>query len=410
MKKINIEIKGPLLTLSGYGVHSRQVARWGLSLPQEFFNVSFIITNWGNTPWLLSDNGDTGTLVSDICARTKPVATGTSLNDISIQIDLPDKWTRIGHETIIGVTAGVETDVVNPDWITHMKNIGLNHLVVPSQHTKNSFMNTEKCFCEGDKPGYIPISVIPESYFDLIFKNEQKDHINVFENSFPKPFNFLVFGQLTGTNPLNDRKNTFYLLKWLCEEFKDDPNVGIVIKTNTGNNSVRDRVTTTSLIKRVISECRPNSQTPNISLLHGTLSEREIIDLYKCSSIKAIVSATRGEGYGLPLLEAASCNLPVIATGWSGHLDFLNEGRWIKLDYQIKEIHQSRIDNQVFVNGSKWAEVDEGDLKEKLRKFYKSPEKPSQWAQSLGEKVRENYSFSKIKDQYDKIIGQYFKV
>ena len=39
---------------------------------------------------------------------------------------------------------------------------------------------------------------------------------------------------LTGLSPETDRKNTLYLIKWFLETFKDDPEVGLIIKTNQG--------------------------------------------------------------------------------------------------------------------------------------------------------------------------------
>ena len=46
-------------------------------------------------------------------------------------------------------------------------------------------------------------------------------------------------------------------------------------------------------------------------------------NLYAHPKIKAYVSLTHGEGYGLPLFEAAYHGIPIIAPDWSGHLDFL---------------------------------------------------------------------------------------
>ncbi|NBO24810.1 MAG: hypothetical protein EBU93_06210, partial [Chlamydiae bacterium] len=64
------------------------------------------------------------------------------------------------------------------------------------------------------------------------------------------------FGQITGNNPYNDRKNTFFALKWLCETFKNDQNVGIVIKTNAGRNTKFDKGIVNNLLRGVLAECR----------------------------------------------------------------------------------------------------------------------------------------------------------
>jgi glycosyltransferase involved in cell wall biosynthesis len=117
------------------------------------------------------------------------------------------------------------------------------------------------------------------------------------------------------------------------------------------------------------------------------------------------VTATRGEGYGLPILESAASDLPVIATGWSGHTDFLSEGKYIPLDYTLTQIHASRADGKIFVPGAKWAEVSEDDFKKKVKKFRNSNTIPVEWAKELGKKIRQNYSQEAIQTIYDEKLG-----
>mgnify|MGYP003137472545 FL=1 len=127
--------------------------------------------------------------------------------------------------------------------------------------------------------------------------------------------------------------------------------------------------------------------------------------VYQNEKIKGLVSATRGEGYGLPLLEAAACGLPVLATNWSGHLDFLKNGKFISFDYKLEPIHESRVDNSIFIPGTRWAEVDEKDYKRKVRKFYKASQKPNEWAEKLQGTIREKYSQKAISEIYSKLLG-----
>ena len=97
--------------------------------------------------------------------------------------------------------------------------------------------------------------------------------------------------------------------------------------------------------------------TPKVYLLHGQMSRPEMCGLYKDPSIKAFLSCTRGEGFGLPHLESAVSGLPVIATNWSSHKEFLDKGKWIKLDYDLVDVDPTKIDNNIFVKGMQWAEV-----------------------------------------------------
>jgi glycosyltransferase involved in cell wall biosynthesis len=293
----------------------------------------------------------------------------------------------LGHANV-GVSAFVETDICNPNWIECANK--MDHIVVPSQHVKETIERT----------GTVqkPLSVIPEAFMDAVLAPRTLDI------TFDTKFNFLIVGQLTGNNLFNDRKNIFNTIKWICEAFKNDPEVGIIVKTNSGTGTTLDRMATTNQLRSIVSNVRKGSG-PNVYLIHGNMDESEIAGLYRHESVKALVSLTRGEGYGLPLLEAAASDLPVIATNWSGHLDFLNAGRFIPVNYTLNEIHSSRIDNAIFVKGSKWAEASEDDFKRKIKKFRNSYGIPQEWARSLGEKVRKAYASEAVEKIYSQILG-----
>ena len=49
----------------------------------------------------------------------------------------------------------------------------------------------------------------------------------------------------------------------------------------------------------------------------------EMNSIYNHSKVKAMVSLTKGEGFGRPLLEFSLSQKPLIVSGWSGHMDFL---------------------------------------------------------------------------------------
>ena len=128
--------------------------------------------------------------------------------------------------------------------------------------------------------------------------------------------------------------------------------------------------------------------------------------LYKDKKVKALISATRGEGFGLPLLEAATSGLPVIATNWSAHKEFLDKGKWIKVDYDLVQIPDERTDGQIFMNGAKWAFVKEDDFKKKLKTFYQKPQKPEQWAKELSIILKKEYSQASIENHYNELLSE----
>ncbi len=386
MKKVLL--RAPLLSRSGYGVHSRQVLRYLLQNPN--LDVSTQVVPWGITPWCVDHEADNG-LIGEALSRS--VQSLDSQFDVSIQVQLPNEWDASLAKKNIGVTAAVETDFCNPSWASvHCSKMDL--VVVPSQHAKNSL--SSKSFTR------TPIEVVPETFFDEILVEPSTD---LDLSQVKTSFNFLTVGVLTGLSPETDRKNTLYLIKWFLEEFKDDPDVGLIIKTNQGRDTSIDRKVTKKMLRQVLKEIKVGD-FPKVYLLHGTMDRESMNALYKHQKIKGFVSATRGEGFGLPFIESAAADLPVLATDWSAHTEFLNLGKWIQFKSELKPIPDQRVDNQIFMKGMKWAEANEEDFKAKIRKFRHNPTIPEGWAKDLGQKIRAEYSWSEISKAYDKALGE----
>jgi len=380
----------PVLTQSGYGVHARQITKWLLTKKNIDLKISPVM--WGDTPWLLNRDSCDG-LIGQIMEKTVP-NNSVSDADVTLQLQLPNEWNPNLGKLNIGLTAGVETNVCNPDWLKCCD--AMTHVVVPSQFSKRTFEQTGQTKTK--------ISVVPEAYPEAL-----KNSLNVtpFNLSLKAENNFLIVAQITGNNPFSDRKNTFFAIKWICETFADRSDVGIVLKTNIGRNTTIDKKAVTNLVDQLLKEVRGNKQFPKIHLLHGSMSDEEMNSLYRHPKIKALVSLTRGEGYGLPLLEAAVAGLPVIATGWSGHLDFLNKGKFISIDHKLEEIHPSRVDGKIFVQGAKWATPSEEDFKRKAKKFIESQSVPLGWAGELAPRLIQEYSQEAINGYLDNEIGEY---
>ena len=71
-------------------------------------------------------------------------------------------------------------------------------------------------------------------------------------------------------------------------------------------------------------------------LAPGFLRTEDVPRLY--ASADAFVLPTRGEGWGRPYMEALACECPVIATKWSGQMDFLHDGICEFIEYDLAEI------------------------------------------------------------------------
>lgn len=387
-------IRGPTTVLSGYSSHSREVFRWALQ--QKKWDIHTQVLPWGDCSWCLNPDYYNG-LIGEIMKRSVDPDKNKEKYDITFQIQLPNEWNPALGTYNVGITALVETDICNPTWLDCINKMNL--CIVPSQHTLQTILKTAEF---SRKQITTKVVVIPEMLSDEIILGNVTKSLDL---DLKTNFNYLVSGQLTGFNPENDRKNLFYTIKWLAESFRNDKDVGVVIKTNSGRNSHIDRQQTFLKLKQLIQEVR-KSEFPKFYFLHGFLSDEEMFSLYKHPKIKCLVSLTAGEGFSRHLLEGAASGLPIIATNWSGHLDFMNLGKWIKVNYDLKEIHPSRVDGQIFIQGSKWAKVQEEDAKRKIEKFRFSPAIPTEWANELKPKLLENYSFANVAKKYDQVFQE----
>ena len=137
------------------------------------------------------------------------------------------------------------------------------------------------------------------------------------------------------------------------------------------------------------------------------MQAEDLSSFYISPDIHALVSFTKGEGYGLPLLEAASSALPVLVTKWSGHMDFMRNIKFSGFEYELEKIHPSRVDNEIFVEESRWAQPKESDVKSRLLKIKKSYKVPKKWATDGQKYINSNYSQEEIFKKYEEVLSEY---
>jgi glycosyltransferase involved in cell wall biosynthesis len=136
------------------------------------------------------------------------------------------------------------------------------------------------------------------------------------------------------------------------------------------------------------------------------MSDEELFRFYNDGSLVSLISATRGEGYGLPMVEAAACGLPVIATNWSGHKTFLQDKSWIPVDYDLITIPNERVDGRIFMQNAMWAMPKETAFKNALgemlkkRLYYKK-----QSGKSAGQ-IQKRFSHSEISKLYNEFLEE----
>lgn len=236
-----------------------------------------------------------------------------------------------------------ETDRVPDQWV---KNLNLfDELWVYSKFNLDVFI---------DSGVTVPIYVIPGTVDFSLYPLEG----DIYPISAAGRFVFLsVFDwQL--------RKGYPILIRAFMEEFTKEDKVCTVIKTFTSDRS-RDPVAELAQIMRVYD----HGNSPPIYIINQMLVHSELVKLYR--SADAFVLPSHGEGWGRPMFEAMTLQLPTIATAWGGHNDFMNESNSYPI--AVEKIDEAVSEFSLF-DGHKWAIPSVDDLKRKMRVVYKEKE------------------------------------
>ena len=144
---------------------------------------------------------------------------------------------------------------------------------------------------------------------------------------------------------------------------------------------------------------------PNIYLLHGEMSDEEVNMLYNHPKVKAMVSFTKGEGFGRPLLEFSAVNKPIIATGWSGHMDFLDPSFNYLVSGTLTNVHRSAVIDKMLLKEAQWFSPDSTQAGTALRLVFDDYKKYAELAKRQGYKSRTSFSWEKMAEQLDTILS-----
>jgi len=163
-----------------------------------------------------------------------------------------------------------------------------------------------------------------------------------------------------------------------------------------GGTSYLDRE---EMLKRIatIRKSVNSNNVPNVYLLHGEFSDEEMNQLYNHPKVKSMVSLTKGEGYGRPLLEFSLTKKPVLTTNWSGHIDFLDPEFTTLMSGELKEIHKSA-SNDWLLKEAKWFNVEHGEIGFYLRDIFEHYKKYIPLGRKQAHKSRTEFSFEKMKE------------
>jgi len=351
-----------------------------IELKKDEWDIKIIPCGWGNTPLgFIEDNPEWEFL-------NKYMMQGplTSQPDIFIWMTIPTEFQKVGKYNI-GITAGLETDLVPGDWVEGCNRMDL--VLVSSEHGKKAFevskyqkQNPQTKAYEGTIELTTPVEVLFVGMDTNIYKFLDKPNKEVADlNTLPEEFCYLFAGH------------------WLQGE------PALVLKTSMVGPSYMDR---DEILKRIkmIRDTVNSSDLPNVYLLHGEFTDEEMNEIYNHPKIKAMVSLTKGEGYGLPLVEFTQSKKPLITTNWSGHLDFLNKEFTPLIDGTLDNVHPSAA-NQYLHKEFKWFKPDLGQVGFYLKDVFENYKNYTDGAKRQAYFAKTNFNFEKMTEK----LGEYLK-
>jgi glycosyltransferase involved in cell wall biosynthesis len=408
MSKPYIVVSCPIDTYSGYGSRARDVVR--ALMRSDKYDVKILSQKWGNTPnGFLNENNPEEKKMKDAIIQPQL----QRQPDVWIQISIPDEFQKLGKFNI-GITAGIETDLCDVRFIQGANRMDL--ILGSSNHSLYALKNSQ--YEQKDKAGQVVGIIKLETPTDILFEGvDLEKYFHIEPKDLPKTelvksldtidekFCFLYVGHWLRGAIGEDRKNTGLLVKTFLETFKNKKTApALILKTMTGPASIMDRE---AILKKIDAIRKGvNGRLPNIYLLHGDIEDSDVNHLYNHPKVKAMINLTKGEGFGRPLLEFTRSKKPIIASNWSGHLDFLNAEFASLVPGEIKPVHESVIQDRLILKESKWFSPDVSFVSLLMKDYVNGYKAYEVKGKRLARYCMENFSFEKMQEKIEAIMDK----
>jgi glycosyltransferase involved in cell wall biosynthesis len=245
-----------------------------------------------------------------------------------------------------------------------------------------------------------PIEVLFEGVDMSIFNNNSSE----FKLDIEEDFAYLFVGHWLKGDLGQDRKDVGMLIRCFVESFKNEEvKPALVLKTSSASFSIKERENFRKKIQDIVGKIE---NPPSIYLLFGELTNKEMNELYNHPKIKSMISITKGEGFGRPLLEFSMSGKPIIASNWSGHKDFLPMDKAIMVGGSLTEVHDSAVDTFI-IKGSKWFTANYNEVAEVMKLVIRDYDKFKEKSEVLRIENGEKFSLEKMKDKFKEIINPF---
>lgn len=246
------------------------------------------------------------------------------------------------------------------DWFDYYEYV--DEIWVASEFCRRSFACLTK----------LPVVVMP-----LVIEGLEK-HVKYGREYFGLPTSAFLFGYIYDVNSYIQRKNPLALVEAFRREFGDSPDVLLVLKQSHGGGP---RNPDAEILQNAIAGA------VNIRVIDSEFTDEEIISFH--NALDCFVSPHRSEGFGFNLAESMYLGKPVIATAYSGNIDYMNDENSYLIDYLLVPIKETI---GPYMKGAIWAEPDVAHLCKLMRQVFQETGESKRKATAAAETIRKKFS------------------
>jgi glycosyltransferase involved in cell wall biosynthesis len=273
-----------------------------------------------------------------------------------------------------------ETDAMPGPWLLPLR--GMDEVWVPSQHNKDAYI---KAGLRNKRIEVIPHGVDIEKYNP---------------NITPLQYNRGAFN-FGSVFDWSERKNPIALIRAYFNAFFRGEDVTLTIRTFWRFPIEATKEYVSAEVQKIKDGYSGRTEFPKILFWYETMNEDMVPNFYR--SFNAFVLPTRGEGFGLPLLEAMACGVPTIGPEWGGSREFMNPDNSVIVPGKVVPInHHEFLRRQPQYAGQQWFDVDEVELAKAMRFVYDHQDEAKKLADKAVTDIQEKFT-------WDNTAGKIYK-
>ncbi|HSD72773.1 MAG TPA: glycosyltransferase [Thermoanaerobaculia bacterium] len=336
---------------TGYAASTREILR---ALDRSGVRVSYRYVYGPGTPFPVDEPESSSDYLMNVVARRN------GSPSVSVVYGQGDVFYRNAGRRKVGFTM-LEVDGFPSDWVRHANR--MDEVWVPTEFNRRGFLESGL-----KRPIHtIPLGVDPDYFHPGI-------------TGFPNPTGEFVF---LSNFEWGERKEPWMLLKVFNDEFAGDEPVRLVCKIINRDPGVR--------VREEIRRLNLKESGGKISFIFNReFPYYQLGAFYR--SADCYISAGRGEGWDMPLMEAMACGLPAIATDWGAHTEFFHEG----IGYPLKVRRTvPAVAKCPYYKGFSWADPDPEHLRSLLREIYDDREKAKRRGAAAAREIAERWTWER---------------